>query len=123
MYTHVLLFGRDQESERIGESFEDLDMVVIREFRDQYSPPTLAVPVVRLSNLLHSPGAAPGTDEGMAAEKNQTIGDARLCRPTKLLHLLVVGHSWYRDNFDPRRQYRHSICIISASEGLVVQQS
>jgi hypothetical protein len=38
MYTHVLLFGRDQESERIGESFEDLDMVVIREFRDQYSP-------------------------------------------------------------------------------------
>jgi len=37
MYTHVLFFGRDRRSEKVGESL-GIDMDLIRDFRDNYSP-------------------------------------------------------------------------------------
>jgi hypothetical protein len=37
LYSHVLFFARDQESEKVGESL-GVHMDMIREFRDNYSP-------------------------------------------------------------------------------------
>ena len=37
MYSHVLFFGRDKRSEKVGESL-GVDMDLIRDFRDNYSP-------------------------------------------------------------------------------------
>ena len=37
MYSHVLFFGRDKTSEKVGENL-GVDMDLIRDFRDNYSP-------------------------------------------------------------------------------------
>jgi hypothetical protein len=39
LYSYVLIFARDSKSENIGESL-GIDMNLIRDFRDQYSPVT-----------------------------------------------------------------------------------
>jgi hypothetical protein len=37
MYSHILFFGRDRRSEKVGEQL-GIDMSLIRDFRDNYSP-------------------------------------------------------------------------------------
>jgi hypothetical protein len=37
MYSHILFFARDKRSEKVGEAL-GLDMTLIRDFRDNYSP-------------------------------------------------------------------------------------
>lgn len=57
LYSHVLFFGANKESEKIGES-HGVDMELVKEFRDGYSPPDLRLqdfPIYgsRLQNIRH----------------------------------------------------------------------